>query len=66
MKVEDVLLGTTLDESDVRKATEICRRFVTAPADVHATVEYRKGLTCRLLSRALVQAKERAKKGFSG
>ena len=65
-EVEDVLLGTTLDESDVRKATEICIRYVTAPADVHATVEYRKGLTCRLLAKALVQAKETAKKGFIG
>ena len=65
-EVEDVLLGSTLDESDVRKATEICIRYVTAPADVHATVEYRKGLTCRLLAKALVQAKETAKKGFLG
>ena len=65
-EVEDVLLGSTLDESDVRKATEICIRYVTAPADVHATVEYRKGLTCRLLAKALVQAKETAKKGFIG
>ena len=65
-EVEDVLLGSTLDESDVRKATEICIRYVTAPADVHATVEYRKGLTCRLLAKALVQAKETAKKGFPG
>ena len=65
-EVEDVLLGSTLDESDVRKATEICIRYVTAPADVHATVEYRKGLTCRLLAKALFQAKETAKKGFLG
>ena len=66
LDVEEVLLGSMLDESDVKKATEICRRFVTAPADVHATVEYRKGLTCGLLAKALVQAKERAKKGFIG
>ena len=65
-EVEDALIGTTLDESDVRKAAEICGKFVTAPADVHATVEYRKGLTCRLLSKALLQAKERAGKGVNG
>ena len=50
----------------IKKAAEICGKFVTAPADVHATVEYRKGLTCRLLSKALLQAKERAGKGVSG
>ena len=65
-EVEDVLLGSTLNDSDVREATEICAKFVTAPADVHATVDYRKGLTCRLLAKALAQAKQRAKKGFLG
>ncbi len=66
VEVEDVLLGSTLDESDLQIATEICKKFVTAPADVHASVEYRKGLTCRLLAKALIQAKERARKGFVG
>ncbi len=66
VEVEDVLLGSTLDANDLQKAAEICDKFVTAPADVHATVEYRKGLTCRLLAKALVQAKGRVKKGVNG
>ena len=66
VEVEDVLLGSTLDANDLQKAAEICGKFVTAPADVHATVEYRKGLTCRLLAKALVQAKGRVKKGVNG
>ena len=66
VEIENALLGSKLDENDLKKASEICRDLVTAPADVHATVEYRKGLTCRLLTKALVQAKGRAKKGSIG
>ena len=66
VEIENVLLGSKLDENDLKKASEICKNLVTAPADVHATVEYRKGLTCRLLTKALVQAKGRAKKGSIG
>ena len=64
--VEEVLLGKSLNTTDIEHASEICRNYVTAPDDVHAKLDYRKHLTSKLLTKALLEAKERAKKGNSG
>ena len=58
-----MLFGKSLSPTDIRNASEICKNYVTAPADVHATLDYRKYLTSKLLSAALLEAKKRAKKG---
>ena len=61
--VESALLGKRLILRELQNAAEICKKYVTAPEDVHATLDYRKYLTSKLLSSALVEAQKRAKKG---
>ena len=61
--VEKVLLGKSLNATDIEQASEICKNYVTAPDDVHAKLDYRKYLTSKLLAKALLEAKKRAKKG---
>jgi CO/xanthine dehydrogenase FAD-binding subunit len=58
--VEDVLVGTTLDEPTLDAAAEIARTIVSDDmSDVHATVEYRGVLTAELTKRVLRAAWER-------
>ena len=58
--VEDVLVGTTLDEPTLDAAAEIARTSVSDDmSDVHATVEYRGVLTAELTKRVLRAAWER-------
>ena len=60
--VEQVVVGTTLTENDVSQAIEALAESVTSPDDIHATKKYRKYLAGKLLSKSLVEAKERAQK----
>ncbi len=58
--VEDVLVGTTLEESVLDSAAEAARTLVGDDmSDVHATIEYRRVLTAELTKRVLKAAWER-------
>ena len=58
--VEDVLVGTTLDDSTLHAAAEVARTVVSEDmSDVHATAEYRRVLTAELTRRVLKAAWER-------
>jgi CO/xanthine dehydrogenase FAD-binding subunit len=58
--VEDVLIGTTFDDSTLNAAAETARSAVSEDmSDVHATVEYRRVLTSELTKRVLKAAWER-------
>lgn len=58
--IEDVLVGTTLDEPTLDAAAELARTLVSDDmSDVHATVEYRGVLTTELTKRVLRAAWER-------
>jgi CO/xanthine dehydrogenase FAD-binding subunit len=58
--VEDVLVGTTLDDATMDSAAEIARTVVSEDmSDVHATTEYRRVLTAELTRRVLKAAWER-------
>jgi CO/xanthine dehydrogenase FAD-binding subunit len=58
--VEDVLVGTTLDDATLDSAAEIARTVVSeGMSDVHATTEYRRVLTAELTRRVLKAAWER-------
>src|SRR5437660_5187881 len=52
--VEDVLVGTMLDDATLDSAAEIARTVVSEDmSDVHATTEYRRVLTAELTRRVL-------------
>jgi CO/xanthine dehydrogenase FAD-binding subunit len=58
--VEDVLVGTKLDEPTLDAAAELARTIVSDDmSDVHATAEYRGVLTAELTKRVLRAAWER-------
>lgn len=58
--VEDVLVGTMLDDATLDSAAEIARTIVSEDmSDVHATTEYRRVLTAELTRRVLKAAWER-------
>ena len=58
--VEDVLVGTMLDDATLDSAAEIARTVVSEDmSDVHATTEYRRVLTAELTRRVLKAAWER-------
>jgi xanthine dehydrogenase iron-sulfur cluster and FAD-binding subunit A len=58
--IEDVLVGTTLDDATLDSAAEIARTVVSEDmSDVHATTEYRRVLTAELTRRVLKAAWER-------
>ena len=58
--VEDILIGTTLDDAILDSAAEIARTVVSEDmSDVHATTEYRRVLTAELTRRVLKAAWER-------
>ena len=58
--VEDVLVGTTLDDATLNAAAEIASSVVSDDmSDVHATAEYRRVLTAELTRRILKAAWER-------
>ena len=58
--IEDVLVGTTLDDATLDSAAEIARTIVSEDmSDVHATTEYRRVLTAELTRRVLKAAWER-------
>ncbi len=58
--VEDMLIGTTLDEHTIDSAAEAARELVSEDmSDVHATVDYRRVLTAELTKRVLRAAWER-------
>jgi CO/xanthine dehydrogenase FAD-binding subunit len=58
--VENILIGTTLDEQALTAAAEAARSVVSEEmSDVHATTEYRKTLTAELTKRVLKAAWER-------
>ena len=58
--VEDVLVGTMLDDATLDSAAEIARTIVSEDmGDVHATTEYRRVLTAELTRRVLKAAWER-------
>src|SRR2546423_11408936 len=52
--VENMLIGTTLDNQTLNQASELARTFVSDDMDdVHATVDYRRALTAELTRRVL-------------
>ncbi len=53
-EVENVLVGSMLDEQSLEQAAEIARSFVSNDMeDVHATVDYRRALTAEITKRVL-------------
>src|SRR6266566_3996453 len=61
-EVENILVGTTLDDQTLEVAAEIARTMVSDDMnDVHATVAYRRALTADLTKRVLRVAWERRK-----
>ncbi|GAC1349760.1 MAG: xanthine dehydrogenase family protein subunit M [Ktedonobacteraceae bacterium] len=59
-EVEQVLVGTKLDDQTLNYAAEIARTFVSDDMeDVHATVDYRRALTAEITKRVLRAAWER-------
>jgi len=62
-EVENILIGTTLDDQTLNQAAELARTFVSEDMDdVHATVDYRRALTAELTRRVLKAAWERREK----
>ena len=62
-EVENILIGTTLDNQTLNQASELARTFVSEDMDdVHATVDYRRALTAELTRRVLKAAWERREK----
>jgi CO/xanthine dehydrogenase FAD-binding subunit len=62
-EVENILIGTTLDNQTLNQAAELARTFVSEDMDdVHATVDYRRALTAELTRRVLKAAWERREK----
>jgi len=60
--VENILIGTTLDEKTLATAAEAARTLVSNDMeDVHATVDYRRALTAELTKRVLKAAWARRK-----
>jgi carbon-monoxide dehydrogenase medium subunit len=58
--VEEILIGSTLDDATLDSAAEIARTVVSEDmSDVHATTEYRRVLTAELTRRVLKVAWER-------
>jgi CO/xanthine dehydrogenase FAD-binding subunit len=58
--VEEILIGSTLDDATLDSAAEIARTVVSEDmSDVHATTEYRRVLTAELTRRVLKAAWER-------
>ena len=58
--VEEILIGTSLDDATLDRAAEIARTNVSEDmSDVHATTEYRRVLTAELTRRVLKAAWER-------
>lgn len=58
--VEDILIGTSLDEATLNAAAEAASTFVSDDmSDVHGTAEYRRVLTSELTRRILKAAWER-------
>jgi len=58
--VEEAVAGSALSDNDLDSAVQALAEYVTAPDDMHATNDYRKYLAGKLLSKSLVEAKERA------
>ena len=59
-EVENILIGTTMDDQTLNEAAELARRLVSEDMDdVHATVDYRRALTAELTRRVLKAAWER-------
>src|SRR2546426_814209 len=62
-EVENILIGTTMDDQTLNEAAELARRLVSEDMDdVHATVDYRRALTAELTRRVLKAAWERREK----
>lgn len=60
--VEDILIGTVLDDAVLDSAAQAARTLVSDDmSDVHATVEYRRVLTAELTRRVLQAAWQRRK-----
>jgi len=60
--VEDILIGTALDDAVLDSAAQAARTLVSDDmSDVHATVEYRRVLTAELTRRVLQAAWQRRK-----
>ena len=58
--VENVLVGTALDDAALDRAAEAARILVSDDmSDVHATIEYRRVLTAELTRRVLQAAWQR-------
>jgi CO/xanthine dehydrogenase FAD-binding subunit len=61
-EVENILVGSMLDEQTLEQAAEIARSFVSNDMeDVHATVDYRRALTAEITKRVLQTAWARRK-----
>ncbi len=61
-EVENILVGSMLDEQTLEQAAEIARSFVSNDMeDVHATVDYRRALTAEITKRVLRTAWARRK-----
>ena len=59
-EVENILIGTTMDDQILNEAAELARSLVSEDMDdVHATVDYRRALTAELTRRVLKAAWER-------
>ena len=59
-EVENILIGTTMDDQTLNEAAELARSLVSEDMDdVHATVDYRRALTAELTRRVLKSAWER-------
>ena len=57
---EDALRGRALDDAARADAGEAAREYMTAPADMQASVAYRKDLLAALVRRTVATAAERA------
>src|SRR6266699_952898 len=61
-EIEQLLIGTTLDDQTFNHAAELARTFVSDDMeDVHATVDYRRALTAELTKRVVRAAWARRK-----
>jgi CO/xanthine dehydrogenase FAD-binding subunit len=61
-EVENILIGSMLDEQTLEQAADIARSYVSNDMeDVHATVDYRRALTAEITKRVLYAAWARRK-----
>ena len=60
------LVGTRLTAADIQAAAHALDERLNPPGDLHASAAYRRHLVPHLLARALTEARDNARDGYTG